>query len=240
MTAIERIDLANGFVLHARAWRETSELLEVLTGEHGRVSLLARGTRRPKSGLRAILQPFQPLSLSWSGRGGGLMTLRAAEAAGPALSLQGSALMSAFYANELLLRFLHRADPHPRLFATYQDTLIALASDPMPEAALRRFEISLLAETGYGLNLDHDAASGQRLDPAGSYLYMSERGPVSATTDSPAGMVFSGAELLAIGQGAFAEPSCLAAARRLLRAVVDHHLDGRPLRTREVFVAMRR
>ncbi len=240
MNFIERVDLASGFVLHARRWRETSELLEVLTRQHGRVSLLARGVRRPRSGLRAILQPFQPLSLSWSGRGGGLMALRAAESDGRAASLSGGALMAGFYLNELLLRFLQRADPHPQLFDSYVQTLEALATAPAPEAALRRFELRLLAEAGYGLNLDHDASSGERLQPARSYTYVVERGPVPATAGTPMELTFSGAELLAIGEGVFTDRDCLSAARRLLRAVLHHHLGGRPLRTREVFAAMRR
>ncbi|GMW05489.1 MAG: DNA repair protein RecO [Gammaproteobacteria bacterium] len=240
MSLIERVDLASAFVLHARRWRETSELLDVITCEHGRVSLLARGLRRPRSGLRAILQAFQPLSLSWSGRAGGLMTLRAAEPDGPAAPLRGKSLMAGFYLNELLLRFLQRSDPHPRLFEAYARTLGALADGTAPEAGLRRFELLLLAETGYGLNLDHDASSGERLRPGGSYVYVLERGPVPASVGMPAGLEFSGAELLAIGQGVFPDLPSLSAARRLLRAVLDHHLDGQPLRTREVYVAMRR
>lgn len=239
MTAVERVDLQCAFVLHSRIWRETSELLEVLTRDHGRVSLVARGMRRRRSVLRAILQPFQPLVLSWSGRGEGLMTLRTAEAAGPAVPLHGIALMSGFYANELLLRFLQRGDSHPRLFASYEKALLALAGGDLPEAVLRRFELALLAETGYGLNLDHDAASGEPLDAARCYQYVLERGPVAVADATGAELVFSGAQLLSIGAGAFGDPRCLAAARHLLRAVLDHHLGGRPLRTREVLGAMR-
>ncbi|MCK6370846.1 MAG: DNA repair protein RecO [Gammaproteobacteria bacterium] len=239
MSALERVALARSYVLHSRPWRETSELLDVFAGDHGRLSVLARGMRRPKTGLRAILQPFQPLSLSWSGRGGTLLSLRGAEAAGSAQPLAGNALMSGFYANELLLRFLHRADPHPALFSAYESLLATLACEPAePEPALRRFEVRLLAETGYGLNLDHDASSGERLDPARSYVYVADRGPVPAAGEAE--LTFSGEQLLAIGRGCFSDPLCLRAARRLLRIVIDHHLDGKPLRTRQVFLAMRR
>lgn len=237
---MERVDFEAGFVLHGRRWRETSELLEVITPGHGRVSLVARGVRRGRAPLRAILQPFQPLSLSWAGRGAGLMTLRAAEATGPALALQGTALMSAFYANELLLRFLHRGDPHPRLFEVYAGMLAALAAGALPEAVLRGFELELLAEAGYGLNLDHDAASGTPLDPAGSYRYEIERGPLLLERIADGGLAFTGAELLAIARNDFTGSGTLQSARRLLRAVLDHHLGSRPLRTREVFAAMRR
>ena len=117
MTAIERVSLEPAFVLHGRAYRETSEILDLLTRNHGCISLVARGMRRSKAGLRAILQPFQPVTISFSGRGSSLMTLQTAESGGPGVNLQGTSLMSAFYANELVLRFLHKGDPHPQVFA---------------------------------------------------------------------------------------------------------------------------
>ncbi|MCC7258022.1 MAG: DNA repair protein RecO [Gammaproteobacteria bacterium] len=237
---IERVTLEPAFVLHGRAYRESSEILDLVTREHGRVSLVARGLRRGKTGLRALLQPFRPLMVSWSGRGEGLMTLRAAEPAGSPADLHGTALMSAFYANELVLRFLHRGDPHPPLFDAYATLIASLGAGSAVEPLLRAFEIRLLAETGYGLILDHDAASGTVLDPAGCYAYVVERGPVPAVAGMPPDVVYSGAQLLAIGAGRFTETACLADARRLLRAVLDHHLGGRPLRTRQVFAAMKR
>ncbi len=237
---MERVTLEPAFVLHSRAYRETSAILDLVTREHGVLGLVARGMRRGGSGWRALLQPFQPLVVSWHGRGGGLMTLQAAEPAGTPAALSGTAFMAGFYLNELVLRFLHRGDPHPRLFAAYATALAGLAGSVTPEPALRAFEIELLAESGYGLILDHDAVDGTPLEPAGRYEYVLERGPLAAAPGAPAGAVFSGSELLAIGAGRFDDPACLAAARRLLRAVLDHHLGDRPLRTRQVFAAMRR
>jgi DNA repair protein RecO (recombination protein O) len=240
VSVLERVALQSAFVLHGRPWRETSELLEVFSADHGRASLLARGLRRPRSGLRAILQPFQPLTLSWSGRSGALMTLAGAEADGPAVALQAATLMSGFYVNELLLRFLHKGDPHPQLFAAYGGTLAALAAGEPAEAVLRRFELGLLAETGYGLSLEHDAVTGEPLDPRRAYSYAVERGPLPTDGSAAGELVFSGAELQAIGRCDFSDPASLGPARRLLRAVLDHHLGGRPLRTRQVYGAMRR
>ena len=240
MTAIERVELEPAFVLHGRAYRETSELLEAMTRNHGRVSFVARGMRRPKAGLRGILQPFQPLLVSWSGRGSSLMTLRAAETSGAGISLQGTALMSAFYVNELVLRFLHKGDPHPHLYAAYEETLQRLGRADPPELALRRFEMELLAEAGYGLNLQHDAVTGAPLDPAGHYQYVIEQGPVPVDAPREDDVSYTGAELLAIGDGRFDDALHLASARRLLRGVLDHYLAGKPLRTRAVFAAMRR
>jgi DNA repair protein RecO (recombination protein O) len=240
VTATERVDLEPAFVLHGRAYRETSELLEIITCNHGRVSLVARGMRRPRAGLRAILQPFQPLLVSWSGRGSSLMTLRGAESAGASIALHGTPLMSAFYVNELILRFLHKGDPHPRLYAGYEETLRRLGHGDVTELVLRRFELELLAEAGYGLNLDHDAVTGEPLVPARRYQYVIERGPVPADRASEGEPAYTGAELLAIGQGEFADAQDLQSARRLLRAVLDHYLGGQALRTRAVFSAMKR
>lgn len=236
---IERVELEAGFVLHARPWRETSELLEAFTPGHGCVNLVARGMRRGRAPLRAILQPFQPLFLSWSGRSAGLMTLRTAEASAPAFELTGTALMSGFYVNELLLRFLHRGDPHPRLFDIYAQALGRLASGELPDVILREFELELLAEAGYGLNLDHDAVSGAPLVPTHGYRYEIERGPLPLDRAGENVLAFTGAELLAIGHGDFSDAGTLYAARRLLRAVLDHYLGGRPLHSRAVFRAMR-
>jgi DNA repair protein RecO (recombination protein O) len=242
MTA-ERRALEPGWVLHGRAYRESSEILELLTREHGRVSVVARGMRRAGNPWRGLLQPFRPLLLSWGARGSGLATLHAAEAAGPPLDLVGRPLLSAWYANELLLRFLERGDPHPRLEASYRATLGALLAHglgPAGEWALRRFEMVLLAESGYGLILDRLADSGAPLDPAGSYEYRLEAGPVARPPGSPG--AFPGADLMQLAAAGETLPDARALrhARQLLRTVLDHHLGGRPLRSRAVYAAIRR
>jgi DNA repair protein RecO (recombination protein O) len=239
VSATERVALESAFVLHGMAYRETSEILDLLTRGHGRVSVVARGMRRPRSNLRSILQPFQPLTVSWSGRGN-LFTLRAAEAAGSAMALATTAMMSGFYMNELVIRFLHRGDAHPELFRVYQGSLAALAGGHQPEAVLRRFEMALLSEVGFGLSLERVAGSDQPLDPAGQYQYVIEEGPVPVDGETTGALHFTGSALLAIARGDFSDPEHLHTARQLLRAVLDHHLDGRPLRTRVVFSAMQR
>ncbi|MBW7931801.1 MAG: DNA repair protein RecO [Gammaproteobacteria bacterium] len=240
MSVVERVTLEPAFVLHARAYRESSDLLEVFGCHAGLVSLVARGVRRAGSRLRPLLQPFRPLQLSWSGRSGGLMTLTGAEADGAARELAGGLLLPAFYINELLLRFLHRGDPHPQIFAAYGQALGQLAEGMAAEPVLRLFEMRLLAETGYGLNLDHEALSGDPLEPDAGYQYLVEQGPVRVVQGAMGSApVFSGADLLAMARGELDAASTLHSARRLLRLVLDHHLGGRPLRTRQVARAMR-
>jgi DNA repair protein RecO (recombination protein O) len=232
------VELEDAFVLHSRPYQETSQILEVLGGQHGRVGLVARGARRPTSRWRSVLQPFLPLRLSWAGRGS-LFTLRSAEAASFAPPLEGLALMGAFYLNELILNFVRRGDPHPGLFIAYSNALAGLRAGGDPEPALRRFELQMLAEVGYGLNLDHDVLNDVPLDPAALYEYRLEQGPVPAAPGGAA-LTFSGADLLDIGRGGLASPASLQAARRLLRSVLAHYLDGRSLKTREVLASMRR
>jgi DNA repair protein RecO (recombination protein O) len=236
------VDLEPAFILHGMPYQETSQIIEILSAHHGRVGLVARGARRPTSRWRSILQPFQPLRLSWSGRGS-LHTLRAAEPAGHEPAPAGPGLMAAWYLNELLLGLLRRGDPHPALFGLYSATLHELQRHGDPEPSLRRFELGLLAELGYGLNLEHEAGGERPLDPDLRYEYVVEHGPVPVPPAAPAGgsaAFFTGAELLAVARGDLDQAGALQAAKRLLRPVLNHYLGGRPLRTREVMAAMRR
>lgn len=239
MSGIERVEMAAAFVLHGRAYRETSQLLEILTREHGRVSAVARGARGAKARWRGLLQPFQPLHLSWSGRGP-LFTLTGAEAAPGGAPLDGRACLVGWYLNELVLAFTTRGDPQPELFAHYAAALAALAGRGEAEAVLRRFELALLAETGYGLDVARDARDGRPLAPDGFYVYVPERGALPVpSADAPGAL--AGADLVRIAAGDLdGEPRLLAAAKLLLRRVIAHHLGDRRLRTRDVFRAMHR
>jgi len=144
----QRVQDSLGYMLHATAWRETSLVVQVFAREHGCVALVAKGAKRPHSVLRPVLSAFQPLLLSWSG-GGEVKTLTRAECAG-IHPLGGPGLMSAWYMNELLLRLLPREDGHPGLFDAYAHALARLAAGERAAGALRRFEWTLLRETGYG------------------------------------------------------------------------------------------
>jgi len=234
----DRVELEAAYILHARPYRETSQLLEVLGRQHGRLGLVARGARGPKARWRPLLQPFRPLHLSWSGRGT-LCTLRNAEPAAPPALLQGRRLLSAFYLNELLLGFTTRGDPHPELFAHYTAALTGLAGADDAEVPLRRFELALLNETGYGLDAKRDGLHGAPIDPGQRYSYQPERGAVPVDRDGGERVVLTGASLQAIAAGSFRGAEDLRLAKRLLRQLLDHHLGHRPLQTRRVFAEMR-
>ena len=74
-----RIELNDAYILHVRAYQDSSALLECLSSQHGLVSLIAKGVKRPKSRFYGVIQPFILLQLSWVGRSE-LKTLTQAEA----------------------------------------------------------------------------------------------------------------------------------------------------------------
>ncbi len=233
-----RIVLQPAFVLHRRPYRNTSLLLEALTPVEGRLGLVARGVRTARSRLKGVLQPFQPLLLSAAGKGE-LLNLTAAEEAGAPLPPAPTRWLSGLYVNELMLRLLQRHDPHPGLFAAYAVVLAALADAEHEEPALRIFEKRLLAAIGYGLLLDAEAHSGRPIVPDGAYRYVLDRGPCDTVPAGP-GIPISGKSLLALRQETFPDAVALREAKRLTRAAIGVHLQGRPLQTRTLLSAVQR
>jgi len=237
MTA-RRVQHQPAWLLHHRPYQDSSRILDVLSRDHGRLSLVARGSRSAKSKLKGILRPFLPLQLSWVIRSD-LGTLTGAEMNGAPISLSGDSLLSAYYLNELLLNFLHRHDPQPEIFATYHATINELNAHHDVAMVLRHFELELLRLLGYALNLDHDTETGAALEPGAEYEYRVEHGPVAVVSrEGP--MVFTGAELIAVAREEFADAATLKHAGRLLRQVIAWHLDGKELRSRKVLKELHR
>jgi DNA repair protein RecO (recombination protein O) len=229
-----RVSQEPAYVLHHHDYGETSLLVELFTRQHGRLGLIAKGIRRARSPLRAALIPFQPLAVSFSGRGE-LPTLTIAEPAAAAPAIAGAALFCGLYLNELLLRLLHRHDPHERLFQSYADALSRLGVGQNPEALLRVFEKRLLEDIGFGLVLDHDVQDGTALQPGQLYRYLPERGPMMAATANGEGIAVHGASLLALACECLEDEAVLGEAKRLMRALLARHLGGRPLTSRDLF-----
>ncbi len=229
-----RVALQPAYILYRRPYRETSLLLELLTPENGRFGLVARGARAPRSRLRASLQPFQPLLVSWTGRGE-LGTLVHAEAHGVGPRLGGRALLSAWYATELIERLIPRYDPYVAVFQSYHQTLQALAQAEGEEQALRRFEQHLLQEIGYGLVLDHDVQSGEPIRAEARYDYRPEHGPVLLDDRCRAGLAVRGSTLLALQRGELNDAEVRREAKRLMRETLALYLGGKPLHSRALF-----
>jgi DNA repair protein RecO (recombination protein O) len=233
-----RRDDQAAYVLHTYAYRETSLIVEAFSAAYGRVAMVARGARRPRSELRGLLQGFQPLLLSWSGQSE-LKTLRKAEWRGGLPLPGGSALLCGFYLNELLLKLLAREDPHPRLFATYESALDDLAGGREQAPVLRRFELDLLTELGYALPLTHEFDTGAAVDPAASYHYAFDRGPRrvagNAVAEPRTGPpLVRGATLIALAERNFPDAATAGEAKRLMREVLDHYLEQRGVESRRV------
>lgn len=230
-----RADQEPGYVLHTYPYKETSLIVEAFTRRHGRVALLARGARRPRSAMRGMLLSFQPLQLAWSGAGE-LATLIRVEWGGTLHPLSGRSLMCAFYVNELLLRLLPREDAHEALFDHYTDTIAALSAGQPLAAVLRAFEKRLLAELGYAPVLDRDAASGAPIDPGGRYRYEADRGPIRDVNGGD--LTVSGRTLLDVAADDYSRPETRDEARHLMRALIGQRLHGQVLHTREVLMEL--
>jgi DNA repair protein RecO (recombination protein O) len=221
-----------GFVLHTYPYKETSLIVEVFARRFGRVALLARGARRPRSAMRGVLLSFHPLRLSWSASAE-LGNLIGAEWAGALRPLAGQGLMCGFYLNELVLRLLPRDDPHERLFDAYAQTLQQLSrGEPYP-AALRSFEKRLLAELGYAPLLDRDSAD-RPIDPAGLYVYEPDRGPLPVNGARSGELVVRGRTLLDVAADDYSRPQTREEARVLMQALIGERLHGQVLHTRTV------
>ncbi|HTN28952.1 MAG TPA: DNA repair protein RecO [Burkholderiales bacterium] len=228
-----RADQEAGYVLHSYPYKETSLIVEVFTRRHGRLGVLARGARRPRSAIRGMLLAFHPLGLSWSGSGE-LRTLRGVDWSGTHRAPAGIGLMCGFYLNELLLRLLPRDDPHERLFDAYAESLRRLAERGDEEPILRGFERRMLGELGYAPVLEHDAASGAPIDPELRYVYEPDRGPVAVQGEHAGAGALRGQTLLDIANDDYARADTRDEARRLLRELIAQRLGGQTLHTRAV------
>jgi DNA repair protein RecO (recombination protein O) len=229
----QRIQDEAAFVLHSYPYRETSLIVETFSRQHGILPLVARGARRPKSAVRGLLMSFQPLSLSWFGKNE-LRTLHSAEWQGGQPLLQGTALLCGFYLNELLLNLMVRDDPHEQLFDYYQQTLLRLAHGADLASTLRCFEKHLLQELGYALLLEHEAGSSKPINPVSSYRYVIERGAVSEAADAEEGLLVSGKTLLDMAADDYCDAQSARQGKQLMRMLLNHHLDGKLLHTREL------
>ncbi len=219
--------LQPAFILQQRKYRETSLIIDALTRDFGRVSLLAKGVRKTRSKTAGLLQPFIPLTISFFGKAE-LKTLSNAERRDPFYELKGLALYCGFYINELVACFLHKYDPHPEVFDHYNQCLSGLADGSRIEAALRLFELRLLECSGYGLQLNYDDHNNP-VEALKRYDFNVGQGP----TEIAAGL-FSGRTFQALSSGELTDPQVLSEAKTLMRKVIDGYLQGRQLKSRAV------
>ena len=223
-----------GYLLHTYPYRETSLVAEIYVREKGRVAVIARGARRPRSALRGVLMAFQPLMLSWSGKAE-LKTLHKAEWQGGYAPLRGLSLICGFYLNELLLKLLPREDPHEQLFEAYAAALAQLPAAQDHAAVLRRFERVLLQELGYGLVFDREVISGGPCVAEALYRYVPDRGPVAATkTSEQSGVELAGQTLMNMAADQYTDPRTVQQSKVLMRSLINHCLGNQTLHTRQL------
>lgn len=255
--------MQEAFVLHSLAWRETSLVVEVFTRSEGRLGLVARGARRPRSAMRGLLQPFQPILVRYAAKGE-LRTLMSAEWSGGLGALAGEALLAGFYLNELVLKLLAREDPHPNLFDAYQQAIQFLAAGacstaaprsmragpgrvaPLIEPVLRQFECRLLREIGvapdFSAPLYRDQPNGLFEVRAGEMIRPVAEAPSNG--EAVSGRVIHALSRYDDGFDAFAsaflDVEVAAEAKRLLRALLRHQLGEAELLSRETLRELHR
>lgn len=224
--------LHHAFVLHRRVFRETSLIVELFVRDIGRVTVVAKGAQRKRSQFAGILEPFNPMRVSWSGRSE-MGTLTLAERSGEPLRLFSQTLFCGMYLNELIINLLERHDPHPTLYDHYQASLGMLHDGRQLESILRRFELTLLEEIGYALQLGNDGYSGEPVVAELTYRYQIDHGLIAVEVSDK--LTISGSTLIALAQGQLLTTQQRFEAKQLLRRVIDHHLEGKPLRSRDLF-----
>ena len=231
------MEFTQAFVLHQRPYRETSFLLDVFTEDYGRLSLVARGMRQNKRRHNNPLQLFQPLWVNWFGRGD-LLTLSKIETTNAPYWLQGHAALCGLYINELLVRLLTQQQAEPMVFDAYQKALDGLQQADQAEQVLRLFEKRLLEALGYGLDLNTDS-QGEPVSDQQHYSYQSELG-LQPCLANDRKRIISGASLSQLQQEKLSDPVSLNETKQLMRLIINYHLDGKPLKSRQLFAEMQR
>jgi DNA repair protein RecO (recombination protein O) len=233
---LSRQDNMPVFVLHSFPFKETSLVVELFSRDFGRLSVVAKGARRPRSALRGMLQSFQPLLGTWSGKGE-LKTLHSLEWYAGLLRLSGEALMCGFYLNELLLRLLPKEDPHSHLYDTYALTLNALSDRPSDCAIiLRKFELQFLEALGYAVPLAYNV-NQERVISDHQYQYIPEFGPSLITSKQQKnGVQLSGKTLIDMSNEDYSDLQTQQQSKQLMRLLMAHYLGEQPLLTRQLLM----
>jgi len=235
--ANQRVQQQPAFVIHTRAYTESSLIVEIFTQDYGRLGLLAKGARNPKNYRRGFLQPFQPLLLSWTGRGE-LPILSSVEQDSKLLFFDYKSRVCGFYANELIYKLLHRRDPSPDIFIAYKALMSKLdlqLSLIEREKNLRKFEKELLAQLGYALILDRDIDNQELINPEFVYQYIPELGPKiysSSSTHSP--LIVSGMVLHCIYRDQYPNESLMQQAKQFMRYILQISLSGKVIHSRQL------
>ena len=220
-------------MLHTRPFKETSLLVDLFTRNHGRISVIAKGAQRPKSKIGIIKTPSCLFFISCIGRGE-LKTLTHCEIKEYFFPI-AEAFNSVVYLNELLIKLLEKEDPHPEIFDHYLIVCGSLKSNKKEklEKNLRSFELTLLKEIGYGLNLNFEGNSDIEIKEDTSYKFVPSVGFLPLTKSESNKNNFSGRDILNLSTGNFSSPDTLLASKQIMRQAIDFHLGNKTLKIRE-------
>lgn len=237
-----RVFNQRAFTLISRPYSETSSIVEVFTKDYGRIGLMAKGAKRIKSKVKGVLQPFQPVLLSWTGKGE-VPTLTSAEIDLEKINLfrhdvSGDRLVCAFYCNELLMSLIHRHDPHPKLFEIYQDTVLQMGIEDSEVSLannLRNFEQSIMKEAGYEVSFLTESDGKTLIEDHSYYSFQAGQGFVRETVDSPNNVKGVVIKSLYGANHAPSDPEIASEAKRLMRRILVQTMGKRNIVSRELF-----
>ena len=236
MILVKRVNLEPAFVLHTRSFKETSLLVDLFTKNLGRINLVANGARKPKSSLRSILTPTSLFAVSFSGKTE-LKNLNACELLNHYSISMSVSLNSIVYVNELLIKATEKEDPHEEIFNQYQLLCEGLAgkTDKVEiEVLLRTFELVLLQELGYGIDLSFESISGNRIKPNNNYMFDPSLGFTKLQIDSiKSNGVFLGKDILNFSSGDLTEEDSRLASKKIMRLALDYHLGNKSINIRK-------
>lgn len=222
-----------GYVLHRRPYRETSYLVDFFTLELGCIRAVARGVKNSKSDKKSLLQPFQPLTASFAGKGE-LQSLRKVESAGPTLMLVGKPMFCAMYLNELIARLLPTGMASDSVFHAYQSALQLLLTGDDIEWVLRQFEFCLFDELGVLPDFSTDAQSGLPINEQCNYVLIPELGFTEYHSGMSKLQPFPGRMLMALANGE-TDVQTKKVAKVLVRLLLAPLIGNKPLKSRELF-----
>ena len=236
MILVKRVNLESAFVLHTRSFKETSLIVDLFTKNLGRINVVANGARKPKSSLRSILTPTSLFAVSFSGKTE-LKNLNACELLNHYSISMSVALNSIVYVNELLIKATEKEDPHEEIFNQYQLLCEGLAgkTDKVEiEVLLRTFELVLLQELGYGIDLSFESISGNRIKPNNNYMFDPSLGFTKLQIDSiKSNGVFLGKDILNFSSGDLTEEDSRLASKKIMRLALDYHLGNKSINIRK-------
>ncbi len=230
----QRIHNEYSYLLHRWPYSETSLLVDLFTREHGRIAAIAKGGRRLKSRFRGALQPFQELVVQYTGKGE-VRTMTLAEPVVARAYLSRERLFCGYYMSELVIRMLHRFDPHEALYDAYKEAIQLIRGNQEPQQVLRQFEKTLLEEVGYGLHLEQEPATGRAIERGVLYRYKPDTGPTRYDGNQGGGVLVHGDSLLALSMGVNLDARSRLELKKLTRVVLSEHMNGRALHSRAIY-----